>query len=159
VSVVAGDPLHVLAEVSLNYSSTQRLVDELKRLYPGRTINCYPDPSGNARKTSAGVGQTDFAILRAAGFRVIAPPKAPNVSDRVNEVNAMFENAKGERRLFSSKNCPKLIHCLEGLTYREDTMEPDKRLGLDHLPDSLGYKVHSLFPLVRRVASFHGINF
>lgn len=159
VGVRAGDQLHILDEVSLSNSSTQRLADELKRRYPDRRINAYPDPSGNSRKTSAGVGQTDFAILRAEGFQVIAPAKAPSVSDRINEVNALFLNAKGESHLFISRKCGKLIHCLEGLTYREDTMEPDKRLGLDHLPDGLGYLVHSEFPLVRRVAAFHPLNF
>ena len=124
VGVRVGDELHVLDEVSLMNSSTQRLADELKKRYPGRKVNSYPDPSGNSRKTSAGVGQTDFAILKAAGFQVIAPKKAPRVSDRINEVNAMFLNAKGEPRLFIHKRCQKLIHCLEGLTYREDTMEP-----------------------------------
>jgi len=149
----AGDQLHIWDEISLNNSNTQRMADELKRRYPGRQINVYPDPSGRARKTSAGIGETDFSILKAAGFRVIAPYKAPNVTDRINEVNALFLNAKGEHHLFIHKRCQKLIHCLEGLTYRDDTMEPDKRLGLDHLPDALGYLVHSEFPLVRRVAS------
>lgn len=153
IGVRAGDQLHVLDEVSLANSNTQRLADELKRRYPDRTINVYPDPSGRARKTSADAGQTDFSILRAAGFKVIAPNSAPLVSDRVNEVNALFLNAKGEYHLFIHKRCQKLIHCLEGLTYREDTMEPDKRLGLDHLPDSLGYTVHSEFPLIKRVAT------
>jgi hypothetical protein len=150
VGVQAGDQFHIINEVSLNNSNTQRLADELKRLYPGRLIHCYPDPSGSSRKTSAGAGVTDHAILRAAGFRVVSPNKAPAVSDRVNEVQALFLNGKGEHRLFISKSCPKLIHCLEGLTYREDTMEPDKRLGLDHLPDSLGYATHSLYPLISR---------
>ncbi|HWQ07834.1 MAG TPA: terminase family protein, partial [Holophaga sp.] len=131
VGVRSGDQLHVLDEISLTNSNTQRMADEVKRRYPNRQISVYPDPSGNARKTSAGIGQTDFAILRQAGFRVIAPPKAPSVTDRVNEVNALFENAKQEHRLFIHKRCQKLIHCLEGLTYREGTDEPDKRLGLD----------------------------
>lgn len=147
VGVKAGDQLHILDEITLSNSNTQRMADEIKKRYPNRTIKVYPDPSGNARKTSADIGQTDFTILRAAGFRVIAPPKAPSVADRINEVNALFTNAKGDHRLFVSKHCEKLIHCLEGLTYREDTMEPDKRSGLDHLPDSLGYLVHSEFPL------------
>jgi len=151
VGLRAGDQLHILNEISLNNSDTQRLAAEIKKQYPNREIRVFPDPSGSARKTSAGVGQTDFAILRAAGFTVIAPPKAPNVSDRINEVNALFLNAKNEHHLFIHRRCEKLIHCLEGLTYREDTMEPDKRLGLDHLPDALGYLIHSTFPLVSRV--------
>jgi hypothetical protein len=148
VGVKAGNQLHILDEITLSNSNTQRMCDEIKKRYPKRQIKVYPDPSGNARKTSADIGQTDFTILRAAGFKVIAPPKAPSVADRINEVNALFTNAKDEHRLFIAKRCEKLIHCLEGLTYREDTMEPDKRLGLDHLPDSLGYLIHSEFPLV-----------
>ena len=147
VAIKAGDQLHVFDEIALSNSNTQRMCDEIKRRYPKRVIKVYPDPSGKARKTSAAAGQTDFTILEAAGFKVIAPRKAKNVSDRVNEVNALLTNAKGEHRLFIAKACPKLIHCLEGLTYREDTMEPDKRLGLDHLPDSLGYLVGGVFPL------------
>lgn len=153
IGVRAGEQFHILDEVSLTNSNTQRLADEIKRRHPGRVIHVFPDPSGNARKTSAGVGQTDFAILRGAGFRVVAPPSAPRVTDRINEVNALFLNAKGEHNLFISRKCEKLIHCLEGLTYREDTMEPDKRLGLDHLPDALGYAVHSEFPLIKRIAT------
>ncbi len=72
------------------------------------------------------------------------------VTDRVNNVNAVFTNAKGEHRLFIAKRCKGLIHCLEGLTYRGETMEPDKRLGLDHLPDALCYLVSEEFPLIRR---------
>ena len=152
IGVRSGDQMHILDEISQANSNTQRMADELSRRYPNRKVNVYPDPSGNARKTSAGIGQTDFAILRGAGFNVIAPSKAPNVTDRVNEVNALFENAKGDQRLFISKQCQKLIHCLEGLTYREGADEPDKRLGLDHLPDALGYLVHSEFPIIRVMA-------
>jgi len=154
VGVKAGDQLHVLNEISLNNSNTQRMADEIKRQYPNRVIHVFPDPSGKARKTSAGIGETDFTILQAAGFRVVAPPSAPRVADRINEVNALFLNAKGERRLFIAKRCQKLIHCLEGLTYNEATMEPDKRLGLDHLLDALGYLIHSEFPLVVRKTAF-----
>lgn len=100
VGVKAGDQLHILDEICLANSNTQRMADEIKRRYPGRPINVFPDPSGNARKTSAGVGETDFAILRQAGFCVIAPPKAPSVSDRINEVNSLFLNAKEEHHLF-----------------------------------------------------------
>ena len=152
IGVRAGDQLHILDEITLNNSNTQRMADELNRRYPKRQINVYPDPSGNSRRTSADVGQTDFAILRQAGFRVIAPPKAPPVSDRINETNAMFTNAAGQHRLFIARRVAKLIHCLEGLTTREDTGEPDKRLGLDHLPDGLGYLIHSEFPIVSRKA-------
>ena len=77
------------------------------------------------------------------------PPPKPEPAGTIEDEDALFLNAKGEHRLFIAKRCQRLIHCLEGLTYRGDTMEPDKRLGLDHLPDALGYLVHSEFPLIR----------
>ncbi len=155
----AGDQLHIFDEIQINNGNTQLLADEIKRRYPKRRIQCYPDPSGRARKTSAAVGETDFSLLKAAGFQVIAPNKAPMVVDRINEVNALLKNAEGVRRLFVHPRCKDLIKCLEGLTYKEGTSIPDKNLGLDHKIDALGYLTHSEFPLIQKVARFHAINF
>jgi hypothetical protein len=41
---------------------------------------------------------------------------------------------------------------LDGLTYKEDTSQPDKTLGLDHLPDALGYLVHYEFPIAGKLS-------
>jgi hypothetical protein len=65
----------------------------------------------------------------------------------------MFRNAAGEARCFLSPRCKGLIRCLEGLTWKEGTSAPDKGLGLDHLPDALGYLIHSEFPIIRRTAT------
>ena len=35
----------------------------------------------------------------------------------------------------------------------------NKSLGLDHMPDAFGYLVHSEFPIIRKTAAFHAINF
>ena len=155
IGVRAGDQLHILDEITIQNGNTPLMIEEIKRRYPERKISVFPDPSGQGRRTSAPVGQTDHSLLRAAGFQVLAPHKAPPVVDRINEVNAMFRNAKAESRLFISSKCQVLIHCLEGLTYRDGTSEPDKRLGLDHHVDALGYLVHSEFPLVSRRATSH----
>jgi hypothetical protein len=159
IGVRAGDQFHILDELEINNGNTQLMADELLRRYPKRRIHAYPDPSGNARKTSAPVGQTDFSLLRAAGFQVIAPDKAPMVVDRVNCVNAAFKNAAGDSKLFIHPRCRSLIRCLEGLTYKEGTNVPDKGLGLDHLVDALGYATWDQLPLIRRVAAFHPLNF
>ena len=150
IGVRVGDQLHILDEIEQENSDTQRMADELRRRYPKRNITVYPDPSGHSRRSSS--EHTDHAILRHAGFVVIAPPKAPPVTDRINEVNAMFTNAAGAHRLFISKRASQLIKCLEGLVYMKNSMEPDKRLGLDHLVDALGYLIHSEFPIVSRKA-------
>jgi len=152
IGVKSGNQLHILDEITIPNGNTELMCDALHTRYPNRRIYAYPDPSGRARKTSSPVGQTDFSILAAHGFRVLSPPSAPLVVDRVNEANAMFKNAKGERRLFIHPRCKTLIKCLDGLTYKEDTSQPDKSLGLDHLPDALGYMVHFEFPIVERMA-------
>lgn len=142
--------LHVFGEIEINNGNTELMAAEIKRRYPSRVVKVYPDPSGNARKSSAPVGQTDFAILRAAGFQVIAPASAPLVVDRINETNALFRNAAGEARGFVSPKAKTLIRCLEGLTWKAGTSAPDKGLGLDHMPDALGYLIHSEFPIIRK---------
>lgn len=153
IGVKAGsDQLHIIDEITIANGNTELMCDALHQRYPDRRVQVYPDPSGRARKTSSPVGQTDFSILAAHGFRVLSPPSAPLVVDRLNEVNAMFKNARGERRLFVHPRCKTLIKCLDGLTYKEDTSQPDKTLGLDHLPDALGYLVHYEFPIAGRIS-------
>ena len=153
IGVKAGsDQLHIIDEITITNGNTELMCGALHHRYPDRRVQVYPDPSGRARKTSSPVGQTDFSILAAHGFRVFSPPSAPLVVDRNNEVNAMFKNARGERRLFVHPRCKTLIKCLDGLTYKEDTSQPDKTLGLDHLPDALGYLVHYEFPIAGKLS-------
>jgi hypothetical protein len=141
------DQLHIFDEIEIINGNTELMCEEIKARYPGRKVYIYPDPSGKSRKTSAPIGQTDHSILREYGFSVITPNKAPPVVDRINEVNALCQNAAGKRRLFISPECKTLIKCLDGLTYKENTSQPDKSLGLDHMTDGLGYLIHMEFPI------------
>lgn len=136
------DQLHFIDEIVLPNGNTELMARELKTRYPGRSIRVYPDPTGNARKTSAPVGQTDFTILRGAGFTVLAPQHPYPISDKYNTFNAALCNAAGERRTYINPvRCPSLGKGLDGLTYREGTSEADKRLGLDHITDAAAYLV------------------
>lgn len=164
----AGDELHVWEEIALANSNTQEMAQEIRsriprwqaqadalmehgKPAPERRVIVYPDPSGNARKTSAVAGQTDFTILRDAGFKVTAEGSAIPVADRINEVNSLACNAEGRRRLFvHATRCPVLLRGLEEHTYKEGTSQPDKAEGIEHAPDALGYMVHSIFPINRR---------
>jgi hypothetical protein len=153
LSVMMGGQLHTFGEIEIPNGNTELMVAEIRRRYPQRAIQVYPDPSGQARKTSAPVGQTDFSLIKGSGMRIIAPHQAPLVVDRVNEVNAVFRNAAGEVRAFVHPSCKVLIRGMEGLTWKEGTSAPDKSLGLDHMTDAFGYLVHSEFPLIKRTAT------
>lgn len=142
--------IHIFDEIEIPNGNTEEMCEEIISRYYGRDITVYPDPSGNTRKTSAPVGQTDFTILKSYGFKLISPKKAPLVVDRINEVNAMCRTADGNRKLFVAAKCKSLIKGLDGSIYKEGTSQPDKTMGLDHMPDALGYLVHSVSPINRK---------
>lgn len=149
VAVRAADECHVLDAIEVQSSNTEEMAQELRSRYQGRRIIVCPDPAGQARKTSAPVGQTDFTILQRAGFEVRAPKAAPPVVDRINNTQAMLLAAGGRRRLLIHPRAHRLIRCLDGLTYKEGTSTPLKG-ELDHLPDALGYLLWSEFPVLVR---------
>jgi hypothetical protein len=142
----AGDQCQILDEIVLTNSNTQEMMNTINQRYPGRHGIVHPDPSGVARKTSAPVGLTDFVIIGQAGWPVY-PAKPYPLVDRINTVNAMLVNAHGKRRLLISPTCTRLIKALDGLTYKEGTKIPDKRSGLDHVSDALGYLIMGVFPM------------
>lgn len=148
VGVKVANQLHIVDEIVLPNSNTTEMSQEIKLRYPKHKIYVYPDPAGKARKTSAAGGVTDFTILEQHGFLVVSPNAHPAVADRINEVQAMLCNTLGERRLYVHPKCKELIKSLDGMTYKQGASVPDKTLGLDHITDALGYKIHSMFPLV-----------
>ncbi len=148
IAQTAGDQCQVIDEIVLPDSNTQEMMQEINRRYAGRHGVVHPDPTGVARKTSAPVGQNDFALIKQAGWPVYKP-KAYSVVDRITNVNTMLCNAKGQRRLLIAPKCKQLIRALDTLTYKEGTKVPDKSTGLDHITDALGYLIASAFPMVR----------
>lgn len=147
-AIKAGGQIHVIGEGTINNGNTDEMVRLIKTRYPNRKVRVYPDPTGNARKTSAPVGQTDFTILRQAGFEVYAPNSPYPVADKINTVNTAMCTASGVRNVIvNASRCPNLCRGLDGLTYKEGTSEPDKTLGLDHITDALGYMLLWEMPL------------
>ena len=146
-AVRAGGQIHIIGEATIDNGNTEAMVQLIKSRYPNRTIRVYPDPTGNARKTSAPVGQTDFTILRQAGFQVLAPSHPYAVVDKINTVNTGLRTAAGDKRVLINPTCRQLTMALDGLTYVEGTNEPDKSSGLDHITDALGYLLLWELPL------------
>lgn len=120
-------------EIYLLNSNTFMLAKEAFKKF--NSIDCYPDSTGKARKTSSQM--TDHQILKEAGF-IMKPTFNPHVKDRQNAVNSLF----GNDRLFISHKCRWLIRDLEQLTHEnKDPM-------LSHISDALGYLIWGLEPMV-----------
>jgi phage terminase large subunit len=109
---------------------TEDMCRILRERYEGHEMVVYPDASGNNRKSA---GETDFGILKKYRFRVQAPKTNPRVKDRINTMNMMFRKGYKVNRY----KCPEYSKCLTQLPYKNG--EPDKSLGLEHLPDAGGY--------------------
>lgn len=142
VHIEREDGVFAVDEIANGYD-TRDVVDTLRTRYPrdqGRTIIVYPDSSGGSRDT--GAQKTDIDILEDAGFVVDAPPANPRIMDRVNVLNGLIRNAKGERSYFVDPlACPVLDRCLTRQPWG-DNGKPDKTGDLDHHPDAAGYYAH-----------------
>ena len=143
-----GDTLYQIDEIQMYSSNTFEMAEEIKRRYGKSKIFVYPDPSGNARKTSSNL--TDHTILSNAGFLVKAPRKHDPVRDRINAINARFRSADGEKHLYIAKSNKYTVESLEKYTYKEGTQVPDKS-GYDHMFDALSYCVAYLFPIKKNI--------
>ena len=148
-AVRAADECHVLDAIEVMSSNTEEVAAEIRRRFPGRHIVVCPDPSGNARKTSAAVGVTDFTILERAGFQVRAPRAAPPVVDRVNNTQAMLLQ-DNRRRCRIHPDAGPLITALSNLTYKEGTSIRDKTSGFDHICDALDYLLWQEFNVMQK---------
>ena len=149
-AVKVDEELHVFDEFNLTGGVTtwdfcDAVIDKFSL---ERRIVVCPDPTGAARKT-AGVGATDHAIMRKAGFTV-STPKAPwKVRDKITCVNTGLLDAAGTRRIKIHPRCKHLIKSLRTLVYEENTGLPNKKLGVDHHFDALGYLCLMQFNLAR----------
>lgn len=113
-----------------------------------RNIYIYPDASGDSRK-SVDASTTDIDLLQQAGFYVIVDGSNPRVKNRVNAVNAMFKNAKGERKYFINPNTCKLtVEAFEQQAYNKNG-EPDKTNDTDHPIDAAGYFIVHDYPIIK----------
>lgn len=111
-------------------------------------VTIYPDASGQ-NTSSKNASESDLSILRQAGFTISVNSQNPAVKDRVNAVDAMTLNAKGERRwLVNTNACPALTEAQEQQAWGTNG-EPDKTTGHDHPNDAQGYFLVKRFPIQR----------
>ena len=115
----------------------------------GHTVTVYPDASGQ-NTSSKSASESDLSILKSNGFLINVNSTNPAVKDRLNAVNALILNDKGERRLkVNTHLCPVFTEALEQQPYDKNG-EPDKTTGHDHVNDAGGYPLVKMWPIVKR---------
>lgn len=153
INVIRGDwPITVgeLTKVRDTPTMARMLAERFKD--KNHAVTIYPDASGQ-NTSSKNASESDLSILRQAGFTVRVGNSNPSVRDRVNAVNALILNDKGERRwLVNTDACPVLTEALEQQAYDKNG-EPDKTTGHDHPVDAQGYFIVNRWPIVRRAGS------
>ena len=136
--IKVGDDLHIFDELVMVNATTWDMADEINHRFGlERKKDVSPDPTGAARKT-AGVGLTDHAILRKSGLKVSTPRSPWKIRDKINCVNTAILDGTGTRRLLIHPKCRETIKSLRTLVY-DDNGLPNKKLGVDHCFDALGY--------------------
>jgi hypothetical protein len=146
--------IYVVDEIFIRNSNTIECCQEFKRRYPDHKtgLHLYGDASGEARHTNSNI--TNYKIIMEElgryGITKHVPLSNPAERDRVNAVNAMICNSKGQRRvLVNPDKCPHLINDLEQVSYKEGAVKIDKNknLLLTHPSDGFGYFVEKEFSL------------
>tara|TARA_R110000796_G_scaffold36405_1_gene92760 strand:+ start:2173 stop:3414 length:1242 start_codon:yes stop_codon:yes gene_type:complete len=158
VGYMNGNKLHIIDEIEIYQSNTMEMIQEIKRRYPNKNYICYPDASGSFKSTNSNT--TDHIILANNGFKLVVGKTNPSVLDRINSVNSLLCNAKGERNLLIDPKCKKTRECLIKHTFKEGTRQPHKEGNLDfsHMNDALGYLVWQNFGIKRDVGKGYAHN-
>lgn len=143
-SIIHKDLPRVLDEFTVH--DTAAFIEEVKHRYPNRKVIVYPDSSGKNR--SANSALSSIAMIKNAGFELCYRSVNPRVMDRVNAVNAMFLNGKGERRLLiNTTKCPDLTECLEQQVMVNGAPEKNVKDDKSHKNDALGYFISYRYPI------------
>jgi hypothetical protein len=140
----------VLVAIQLMTSNTQNMAQHLKELFPGRRLIICPDASGNQRRSSAALGETDLTILESHGFEILTERSNPHPPDRINNVQSNLLSGSLHRTTRIHPSCVHLIKGLEGLTWKEGTRIVDKKTGLDHICDAFGYVQWQVFNVLAK---------
>lgn len=140
-------------EIFIRNCNTEKACIEFKNRYPDHKagIVLYGDATGTARHTDSNV--TNWKIIQnelgSYGVTMKVPSKNPAERDRINSMNGLICNSKGQRRLLVHPKCKNLIGDLEQVSFQEGTTQIDKKknLLLTHPSDALGYMADKEFSL------------
>lgn len=168
--------IEVLEEVVLpnsnTYSACEVVITQLAAYREGHAlyVEIYGDAAGtqrtaNSKKTNWQVVSDHFQLHTWLQPKFIRRKDNPNITDRVNAVNAMLKSADGTRRMFvDPQKCRELVRDFLKVCWQVDvsgnttTGQLDKRdKKRTHISDALGYMVEYLFSLRTRAGGRKGI--
>lgn len=156
-----GSETHYIDEMK-GYPDTESLAVAITTRFRGHRIHAYPDPTGRARKSSAPVGRTDFAILEAYGIRCYARQGSPPIVDSAKAVNQRLATADGRVSMYVSADCQGTIESLERTRWLEspDSAAIDKSDGVEHYSDGIRYAMEYRHPVrAGKAVAARGFNF
>jgi hypothetical protein len=152
ITHIIKDNLPYAVDELVNIRDVPTMCAAIRQRYPGKEVIVYPDASGKNRMATG--MDTSHAILQQNGFKLKVNPSNPGVGDRVNSMNAMFNNGLGQRRYkVNSKLCPMYVKSLERQSWVkpkggvDNSLAPDKSGNIDHVLDSGGYFIHYTYPV------------
>lgn len=159
------DKVFYFDELVLENTTTAKTCDEFYRRYPNHKakIIINGDASGDNRSCTS--EYTNYVIIKkkleSFGYEVEIAIKGfnPPIKNRIAAFNAKIKNAAGERGLFISPKCEKLLYNIKNLRYIEGTSRIDiptytqikqsKELKfLSHPFDAASYLVDFYWPIV-----------
>jgi hypothetical protein len=136
-----------------NCDTDAACVKHVESIGKDRHFEIYPDPACQSR-ASHGAGKTDLVLIRQAyqqaeakKYTVFVRKSHPARKDRMNAVNALFQNAAGIRRLRIAPSCKMLIKDLQRVTAEEFLNGNFKDGERGHITDALGYFAEYRFPI------------
>jgi hypothetical protein len=119
-----------------------------------RSITIHPDASGESGSTKD-ASKSDLALLRAAGFQVVAPAANPPERDRILSMNmALCDNRDNRRYRVNDDLCPHYAENLEQQAY-DILGQPDKKSGHDHTNDAAGYYIYARHPIIKPASGLY----
>ena len=143
VGVVRRGVLYIVDEF-IGLRDTPDMIRQIRERYPDNNVIVYPDATGKA-VSSKNSSLSDHKLLRDAKFKIKARASNPLIRDRVQSVNAAWENGNVKVNI---ETCPSVVESQEQQTYDKNGM-PDKKSGLDHTNDGAGYLINWMFGIKR----------
>lgn len=146
--------VYAIDEIYIKNCNTMEACSEFKLRYPNHNsgVVLYGDATGSARHTDSNV--TNWKIIQteldAYGITRRVPTRNPAERDRINAVNGLICNSKGNIRTWVNPNkCKNLIRDFEQVCFKDGSTQIDKTkdFSLTHLSDAFGYMADVEFSL------------